>query len=478
MSLTYLKTNRDRAGPIAGQRSISWATVLILAALQGCGGGGGGAPAVNTPAPQVPAPPAAVTDPCSITPLSSFAFASTAINTDLGETLALLPQSVLAAGCSAPTHYSLTGALPAGLSFDSATGRISGIAVSGGQSTLSVRALGTSGPTATVHLSITPLTGTSTPALTAQRVVSRLPALEGPQLAAIDASATPALVLIGKNTLSQQMEYWSSSDAGSNWSQITAPNSPQSRGPTLAAKQFRITQGNGAVLVLDTGGSSRASYGSETGTALNDVYDIPARLYQFDGSQWSLVNSSLPQVWNGAAFYSSGNTLHIGFERPQQRAFEQSTDLGLSFSTYSSLDGDVRADLPANADHCGGVANGLYFYQPGQAGSLITRFLVRGNLNGAAPSEWVSSNASFTMANFVTTTNACTAWNNRFWIASKSPGQHTLTLLSASSSDEIDYPRRYPNTPAFVHLAPAGNRMLGISVNTNGLADQLWSLTP
>jgi Putative Ig domain len=483
MSLTYLEANHGHASPIVRKRSISWAAVLILASIQGCGGGGAPttvttpAPSTPTPAP-APAPPSAITDSCSTSPLASFAFANTTVSLELGEATDLVPQSQLASGCTAPTQYRLLGSLPTGLSFDASTGRISGVAANGGQSTLSVRALGASGPTATVSIAVTPLNGTSTQALTAQRVLSSLPALQGPQLAAMDASASPTLLLMGKNPLSQQMEYWRSSDAGASWTQLTAPNSPQSRGPSLASNQFRLTQGDGSFLVLDAGGSSRTSYSNETGTTLNDVYDIPARLYQFNGSQWSLINSVLPQVWNGAAFYSSGSNVHIVFERPQQRAFEQSTDLGVSFSTYSSLDSDLRSDLPANAGHCGGYANGYYFYQPGQASTQISRFLVRGDLNGAVPSNWVSSNASFNMANFVTTTYACATWNNRFWIASKSPGQQTLTLLSASSSDAIDYPRRYPNTPTFVHLAPAGNRLLGISVNANGIADQLWGLTP
>jgi Putative Ig domain len=479
MSLTDLQSNRDRSRLNVRARSNNWAIALVIAAFNGCGGGSVSGTTTITPTPSNPSPPPSASfDPCLTSPFSAFAYSAASISAELGDALDLSPQATLSAGCSAPSLYSLTGALPVGISFDASSGRISGIPASGGQSSITVSATGSSGPFASLTIAVSPLTGASTQALQANRIPSTLPALQGNQLAALDASTSPALMLMGKNLGTNQMEYWRSTNQGAAWVQLAAPNSPQSRGGSLSANQFRIAQGVGGIFVLDAGGSSKASYGSETGAALNGVYDIPARLYRFDGSNWSLANSSLPQVWNGAAFFSSGANLHIAFERPMQSAFEYSNDSGASFSTYSSLDTDPRNNLPANAAHCGGFANGLYFYQPGQAGNVVNRFLVRGDLQGAVPSTWENSLPTFSLAGFVSTTQACTAWNNQFWIASTPPGENYLTLLSATSASSVAYPRRYRSTPVLVNLAPAGNRLLGVSVDANGLAAQLWSLAP
>lgn len=440
-----------------GRRWSAAISIAMLLLLNACGGGGGGN--------------------CSGSVVyDSYGYADNfgdgIITGEVGEPFTAELAAHVQSGCT-PEHRLASGSLPAGLSFDRATGRISGTPTASGNFSISVEPAvsSNSGVSASIVLSIGPF-GRQAPALAATQLTAPsgfATRMFSTIAAARDGGATHVW-LAGWDNTAGRLGLHHSSDGGQTWNADSAANLIGSAGNAIGQGQFPLAATGKRLFVLEAG-------------AEKDMAPLPSTLYRFDGTAWAVRNAGLPfRAPRGATMVAKADgSLFVAWMGDAGIVTWLSADEGLTW-TQPGSDGGIFPGYvggPAEAALCVGAA-GADWVATAVPGSVWAMSRL-----GSSSTAWTSE-AGWAWGSFMAASSQCAFDGVRTWIvgarASTSPA--VLAVANIEAGEEMfSFPRKVPTAPAtaetvqFDALAAADGELFGLLANPYGHTSyEVWRL--
>lgn len=384
---------------------------------------------------------------------------SSDVEGEIGEPIDLTLAAHVSSGCS--LSHKLEGALPAGVKFDSGSGRISGTPTAAGEYPVRVHPNASGVVSTSLTLVIQPI-GRQTDEASPAKLPAVVPAARygaSPRIAATVVNGSLRLWL-GEYVSSDEHDsplrhyrLFRSDDEGASWTADDAGGLITVRGDSMYDGQFLLSAVGAEVFVFDSGGT-------------NGVDQVSSRLYRFDGTRWALRNGNLPFVSPpGAGFYvASGGVMGVAFSEEDGMALWTSQDKGLTWHKQTNTSGDY-----------------FYYGQDFCLGRTGEEWRIGG---GKLQTPAGSVSSAWPWRSYVAFPETCASDGTHQWVMAEHLNAPTDMALSdvIAGEDAMAYPRRMKPAPGaglpsrFKAIAAADGRLFGMVVLEGAAGYEVWKI--